>query len=107
MQVNSHPSVASVFQFVEEASRLVHSKLDVIDARFYNPMPISVLLFRTATSGYLFLCAVKRDFVCNGSSADCVDESSFSSGCCTRKWRITELLKDKILATKQIAYIVL
>ena len=84
MQVKCCACVVPFFQFVDEASGLLLSKLDVITAAAPLPVAVSLRLFSRFTapaSGYSVLCALKRDVVCDGGGADGVKESCFSGGC--------------------------
>ena len=84
MQVKCCARVVSFFQFVDEASRLLLSKLDVITAPSPLPVAVSLRLFSRFTapaSGYSVLCALKRDLVCDGGGADGVKESCLASSC--------------------------
>ena len=84
MQIECCARVVSFFQFVDEASRLLLSKLDVITAP--TPLPVAVSLrlfscFPALASGYSVLCALKRDLVCDGGGTDGVKESCLSGSC--------------------------
>ena len=84
MQVKCYTSVVSFLQFVDEASRLLLSIFGAITASAPLPVMVSLRLlsgFTASVSGYSVLCALKRDFVCNGGAADGVKESCLSSRC--------------------------
>ena len=69
MQVKCCTSVFSFLQFVNEASRLLFSKLDVITAASPLPSTVYFWLFSglaALTSGYSALAALMSEFVCNG-----------------------------------------
>lgn len=83
MQVKSRSSVISILQSVYKAPRLLFSISEVIAAS--TPCPIvchfSLFLHLSArTSGNVTLSALMRDFVCDGSGTNGVNESCFSSG---------------------------
>lgn len=69
MQVECCTSVVSFLQFVNKASRLLLSKLDVITAASPLPSAVSVWLFfglAALASGYSVLAALVSEFVCDG-----------------------------------------
>ena len=84
MQVKCYTSVVSFLQFVDKASRLLLSIINVITASAPLPIMVSLRLFSGFTASafwYSVVCALKRDFVCNGGAADGVKESCLSSRC--------------------------
>ena len=86
VQIKSRPSVIAILQSVYKAPSLLFSISYVITA----PAPLPIVCFfplfldlGALTSGNVAPSALMRDLVCNGGSANGVNESCFSS-CCNK-----------------------
>ena len=82
MQVKSRSSVIAILQSVYKAFSLLFSISGVIAASAPLPIVFSFSLFLdfgARTSGNVALSALMRDLVCNGGSADGMNESCFAS----------------------------
>ena len=67
----------SFFQPVCKGPALYRSKQDIIVAL----APNHTISWRTVTSGYFILCALKRDFVGDSGSTYSLDKCHLTSGC--------------------------